>query len=119
MKKSLIALMMILALATTAEASGQKHRHNPNVTVNVNNSQSGINSSAVNNPADADSTGIVAYSDTTSVDTSGVTTPLPGNYNDWDDFDDDPFSALNSLVNVGVGGTIVAICGILFLLVLR
>ncbi|MBR5729222.1 MAG: translation initiation factor IF-2 [Prevotella sp.] len=118
MKKSLIVLMMILTMATTAEASGQKHRHNPNVTVNVNNSQTGINSSNANNPADADSTGIVAYSDTTSVDSAGVTTPLPGNSNDWDDFDDDPFSALNNLVNVGVGGTIVAICGILFLLVL-
>ena len=111
MKKSLIAMMMLLTLATTAEASGQKHRHHQSVTVTTN-------SSTNDKTVVEDTMGLVAYSDTTSVDTAG-TTPITVQHGNWDeDFEDDPFSALNNLVNVGVGGTLVAIFGILFLLII-
>ena len=116
MKKSLIAMMMFLTLATTAEASGQKHRHNPNVTANVNNSQNGNNSSATNVTVGADTLGIEAFSDTTSVDTSIVLPTNPSKI-DWDD-DDDFMNPFNALRNIGVGGTLVAIFGILFILII-
>ena len=119
MKKSLIAMMMLLTLATTAEASGQKHRHHQSVTVTTN-------SSTNDKTVVEDTMGLVAYSDTTSVDTAG-TTPITVQHSNWDeDFEDDPFSALNNLVNVGVGilclliillAPLIAIIAIIWLLV--
>ena len=60
-------MMMLLTLATTAEASGQKHRHHQSVTVTTN-------SSTNDKTVVEDTMGLVAYSDTTSVDTAGTKT---------------------------------------------
>ena len=102
-------MMMLLTLGTATEASGQKHRHHQNVTITTNSNDK---------TAAEDTTGLVAYSDTSSVDTA-TTTPITIRHSNWDDdFDDNPLSALNNLVDVGVGGTLVAIFAIIFVLII-
>ena len=109
MKKSLIAMLMLLTLTAGNEVMAQKHRHNPNVTLNVQDPTTGNKVVSVNvNAADDDTTGIVAYSDTTSVDTTATVNNIPTSP-DWDDFDfdDDDFSsALKNVLGIGVGGAL-------------
>lgn len=69
MKKTLIAMMMILTLSMGVQAASQKHRHTPREQEELVDSTS--------------KGGIDVFSDTTSVDTA------VNNYNDWDDDEDD------------------------------
>ena len=115
MRKSLIAMLMLLTLTAGNEAMAQKHRHNPNVTLNVQDPTTGNKVVSVNvHAADNDTTGIVAYSDTTATDTASVqyNTPAPP---DWDDFDDeDMFNALKNIGNLGVWATVLLILALFF-----
>ena len=61
MKRYLITILLAGALLAPGPIQAQKHRHHPQV----------VNSTSV-----SDSSGIVAYSDTTSTDTAGTTTPV-------------------------------------------
>lgn len=69
MKKTLIAMMMLLTLSMGVQAAGQKHRHTPREQEELVDSTS--------------KGGIDVFSDTTSVDTA------VNNYNDWDDDESD------------------------------
>lgn len=69
MKKTLIAMMMLLTLSMGVQAASQKHRHTPREQEELVDSTS--------------KGGIDVFSDTTSVDTA------VNNYNDWDDDEDD------------------------------
>lgn len=69
MKKTLIAMMMLLTLSMGVQAAGQKHRHTPREQEELVDSTS--------------KGGIDVFSDTTSVDTA------VNNYNGWDDDEDD------------------------------
>ena len=69
MKKTLIAMMMLLTLSMGVQAAGQKHRHTPREQEELVDSTS--------------KGGIDVFSDTTSVDTA------VNNYNDWDDDEGD------------------------------
>ena len=118
MKKSLIAMLMMLTLTAGNEAIAQKHRHNPNVTLNVQDPTTGNKVVSVNVNADNDTTGIVAYSDTTSTDTVSAQYNLPA-APDWDDFDDDDvFNALKNIGNLGVWATVFTVLAMLFVLLI-
>lgn len=119
MKKSLIAMLMLLTLTAGNEAMAQKHRHNPNVTLNVQDPTTGNKVVSVNvNAADDDTTGIVAYSDTTSTDTASVQYNMPAPA-DWDSFDDeDMFNALKNIDHMGAWATVLAILAVLFVLLI-
>ena len=89
MRKSLIAMLMLLTLTAGNEAMAQKHRHNPNITLNVQDPSTGQNAQVNIQVDDNDSTGIVAYSDTTGVDTAAIdNVPATSNGDDFD-FEDE------------------------------
>ena len=68
--------------------------------------------------ADNDTTGIVAYSDTTSTDTASAQYNLPA-APDWDDFDDDDiFNALKNIGNLGVWATVFTVLPMFFVLLI-
>ena len=119
MKKSLIAMLMLLTMTAGNEAMAQKHRHNPNVTLNVQDPATGNKVVSVNvNAADNDTTGIVAYSDTTNTDTASVQYNLPA-APDWDEFDDDDiFNALKNIGNLGVWATVFTVLAMFFVLLI-
>ena len=119
MRKSLIAMLMLLTLTAGNEAMAQKHRHNPNVTLNVQDPTTGNKVVSVNvNAADNDTTGIVAYSDTTATDTASIQYNMPAPP-DWDDFDDDDiFNALKNIGNLGVWATVFTILSLFVLLLI-
>ena len=72
MKRYLITILLAGALLAPVTIQAQKHRHHPQV---------------VNPTTVPDSSGIVAYSDTTSTDTAGTSTPVYiDEYDDDDDF---------------------------------
>jgi len=107
MKRYLIIILLAGALLAPVTIQAQKHRHHPQV----------VNPTSLPD----DTAGIVAYSDTTSVDTAG--TSLPASVDD--DFDDEdvyvdnfPLNDLKDMFGVGVGGTIVAILVILVTLLI-
>ena len=107
MKRYLIIILLAGALLAPVTIQAQKHRHHPQV----------VNPTSLPN----DTAGIVAYSDTTSIDTAG--TSLPASVDD--DFDDEdvyvdnfPLNDLKDMFGVGVGGTIVAILVILVMLLI-
>ena len=107
MKRYLIIILLAGALLAPVTIQAQKHRHHPQV----------VNPTSLPN----DTAGIVAYSDTTSIDTAG--TSLPASVDD--DFDDEdvyvdnfPLNDLKDMFGVGVGGTIVAILIILVMLLI-
>lgn len=107
MKRYLIIILLAGALLAPVTIQAQKHRHHPQV----------VNPTSLPN----DTAGIVAYSDTTSIDTAG--TSLPASVDD--DFDDEdvyvdnfPLNDLKDMFGVGVGGTIVAILVILVTLLI-
>ena len=107
MRKSLIAMLMLLTLTAGNEAMAQKHRHNPNITLNVQDPSTGQNAQVNIQVDDNDSTGIVAYSDTTGVDTAAIdNVPATSNWDDFDFEDDDFVSALKNILGIGVGGAI-------------
>lgn len=107
MKRYLIIILLAGALLAPVTIQAQKHRHHPQV----------VNPTSLPD----DTAGIVAYSDTTSIDTAG--TSLPASVDD--DFDDEdvyvdnfPLNDLKDMFGVGVGGTIVAILIILVMLLI-
>ena len=107
MKRYLIIILLAGALLAPVTIQAQKHRHHPQV----------VNPTSLPN----DTAGIVAYSDTTSIDTAG--TSLPASVDD--DFDDEdvyvdsfPLNDLKDMFGVGVGGTIIAILVILVMLLI-
>ena len=107
MKRYLIIILLAGALLAPVTIQAQKHRHHPQV----------VNPTSLPD----DTAGIVAYSDTTSIDTAG--TSLPASVDD--DFDDEdvyvdnfPLNDLKDMFGVGVGGTIVAILVILVMLLI-
>ena len=107
MKRYLIIILLAGALLAPVTIQAQKHRHHPQV----------VNPTSLPD----DTAGIVAYSDTTSIDTAG--TSLPASVDD--DFDDEdvyvdnfPLNDLKDMFGVGVGGTIVAILVILVTLLI-
>lgn len=98
MKRYLIIILLAGALLAPVTIQAQKHRHHPQV----------VNPISVPN----DTTGIVAYSDTTSIDTAGTSIPA----GDDDSFDDEDFYVdnisihdLKDMFGLGVGGTLLAI----------
>ena len=107
MKRYLIIILLAGALLAPVTIQAQKHRHHPQV----------VNPTSLPN----DTAGIVAYSDTTSIDTAG--TSLPASVDD--DFDDEdvyvdnfPLNDLKDMFGVGVGSTIIAILVILVMLLI-
>ena len=107
MKRYLIIILLAGALLAPVTIQAQKHRHHPQV----------VNPTSLPD----DTAGIVAYSDTTSIDTAG--TSLPASVDD--DFDDEdvyvdnfPLNDLKDMFGVGVGGTIIAILVILVMLLI-
>ncbi len=98
MKRYLIIILLAGALLAPVTIQAQKHRHHPQV----------VNPTSLPD----DTAGIVAYSDTTSIDTAGTSLPASVNDNlDDEDFDVDDFSLfdLKDMFGIGVGGTILAI----------
>lgn len=107
MKRYLIIILLAGALLAPVTIQAQKHRHHPQV----------VNPTSLPN----DTAGIVAYSDTTSIDTAGTSLPASVD-NDFDDedvyVDNFPLNDLKNMFGVGVGGTIVAILVILVTLLI-
>ena len=98
MKRYLTIILLAGALLAPVTIQAQKHRHHPQV----------VNSTSLPD----DTAGIVAYSDTTSIDTAGTTTPVSvdDNYDDDDFYTEDiPIHDLKELFGLGVGGTILGI----------
>ena len=98
MKRYLIIILLAGALLAPVTIQAQKHRHHPQV----------VNPTSLPD----DTAGIVAYSDTTSIDTAGTTLPASVDDNlDDEDSDVDDFSLfdLKDMFGIGVGGTILAI----------
>lgn len=98
MKRYLIIILLAGALLAPVTIQAQKHRHHPQV----------VNPTSLPD----DTAGIVAYSDTTSIDTAGTTLPASVDDNlDDEDLDVDDFSLfdLKDMFGIGVGGTILAI----------
>lgn len=107
MKRYLIIILLAGALLAPVTIQAQKHRHHPQV----------VNPTSLPN----DTAGIVAYSDTTSIDTAGTSLPASVD-NDFDDedvyVDNFPLNDLKDMFGVGVGGTIIAILVILVMLLI-
>lgn len=107
MKRYLIIILLAGALLAPVTIQAQKHRHHPQV----------VNPTSLPD----DTAGIVAYSDTTSVDTAGTSLPASVD-NDFDDedvyVDNFPLNDLKNMFGVGVGGTIIAILVILVMLLI-
>ena len=107
MKRYLIIILLAGALLAPVTIQAQKHRHHPQV----------VNPTSLPD----DTAGIVAYSDTTSIDTAGTSLPASVD-NDFDDedvyVDNFPLNDLKDMFGVGVGGTIVAILVILVTLLI-
>lgn len=107
MKRYLIIILLAGALLAPVTIQAQKHRHHPQV----------VNPTSLPD----DTAGIVAYSDTTSIDTAGTSLPASVD-NDFDDedvyVDNFPLNDLKNMFGVGVGGTIVAILVILVMLLI-
>ena len=107
MKRYLIIILLAGALLAPVTIQAQKHRHHPQV----------VNPTSLPD----DTAGIVAYSDTTSIDTAGTSLPASVD-NDFDDedvyVDNFPLNDLKDMFGVGVGGTIVAILVILVMLLI-
>ena len=107
MKRYLIIILLAGALLAPVTIQAQKHRHHPQV----------VNPTSLPD----DTAGIVAYSDTTSVDTAGTSLPASVD-NDFDDedvyVDNFPLNDLKDMFGVGVGGTIIAILVILVMLLI-
>ena len=98
MKRYLIIILLAGALLAPVTIQAQKHRHHPQV----------VNPTSLPD----DTAGIVAYSDTTSIDTAGTSLPASVDDNlDDEDSDVDDFSLfdLKDMFGIGVGGTILAI----------
>lgn len=98
MKRYLIIILLAGALLAPVTIQAQKHRHHPQV----------VNPTSLPD----DTAGIVAYSDTTSIDTAGTSLPASVDDNlDDEDLDVDDFSLfdLKDMFGIGVGGTILAI----------
>lgn len=104
MRKLFIALTVAFTLMGTATVNAQKHRHDPNIVKSV-----------------ADTSGIVAYSDTTGyyadTDSIDVEEAAGGYDNDYDISMDNPFTLINSLTGIGAGGIIVAVFFILLCII--
>ena len=97
MKRYLTIILLAGALLAPVTIQAQKHRHHPQV---------------VSPTSTPDSSGIVAYSDTTSIDTAGTTTPVSvdDNYDDDDSYTEViPLHDFKDLFGLGVGGTILGI----------
>lgn len=98
MKRYLIIILLAGFLLAPVTIQAQKHRHHPQV----------VNPTSLPD----DTAGIVAYSDTTSIDTAGTSIPASVD-NDLDDEDvyDDTFSLfdLKDIFGLGVGGIFIAI----------
>lgn len=100
---------MLTATCTSAMAQKPHNRHNPQIT---------------NTTQQADTSEVIAYSDTTTADTSmTTTTPDNGMNGQWEqtsadliDTVHDPFKLIACLTTLGVGGVIVAIFFILLCL---
>ena len=107
MKRYLIIILLAGALLAPVTIQAQKHRHHPQV----------VNPTSLPD----DTAGIVAYSDTTSVDTAGTSLPASVD-NDFDDedvyVDNFPLNDLKNMFGVGVGGTLIAILVILVMLLI-
>ena len=107
MKRYLIIILLAGALLAPVTIQAQKHRHHPQV----------VNPTSLPD----DTAGIVAYSDTTSIDTAGTSLPASVD-NDFDDedvyVDNFPLNDLKDMFGVGVGGTIIAILVILVTLLI-
>ena len=107
MKRYLTIILLAGALLAPVTIQAQKHRHHPQV----------VNPTSLPD----DTAGIVAYSDTTSVDTAGTSLPASVD-NDFDDedvyVDNFPLNDLKNMFGVGVGGTIIAILVILVMLLI-
>ena len=101
MKRYLITILLAGALLAPVTIQAQKHRHHPQV---------------VNPTTVPDSSGIVAYSDTTSTDTAGTSTPVYiDEYDDDDDFFMSP-SDMKDLVGGGLGAILAVILVLLIVL---
>lgn len=99
MKRYLITILLAGALIAPVTIQAQKHRHHPQV----------VNPTAIPD----DTTGIVAYSDTTSTDSAGTTTPV---YADDFEDDDDFYISSHDLTNL-LGGGFGAILAVILLLI--
>lgn len=115
MKRSIIALALALTLSTTAQASGQKHRHHDDITATTTT----VNDSSANEGSE----GVVAYSDTTTVDTTTVATTGNGGYTIDIGGDDsqtinDIFGWLTGLLGGGFGIVVAILAVVVVLLVL-
>lgn len=99
MKRYLITILLAGALLAPVTIQAQKHRHHPQV---------------VNPTTVPDSSGIVAYSDTTSTDTAGTSTPV---YIDEYDDDDDFFMSPSDMKDL-VGGGLGAILAVILILLI-
>ena len=95
MKRYLIIILLAGALLAPVTIQAQKHRHHPQV----------VNPTSLPD----DTAGIVAYSDTTSIDTAGTTTPV--SVDDFDDDEDFYFSGhdLSDFVGGGFGALLATI----------
>ena len=126
MKKYLVLIMLVLMACTTIDSIAQKHRHDPQLlagrkadtTVVVADSSKNV---PVAEPSAADTAGIEAFSDTTSVASNQS---VVSNGDDWDDDDDirefnrawDDFKI--NLPFLGIGGGVMAALAIILLLFL-
>lgn len=98
MKRYLTIILLAGALLAPVTIQAQKHRHHPQV----------VNPTSLPD----DTAGIVAYSDTTSIDTAGTTIPVSvdDNLDDEDVYVDNiSLHDLKDMFGIGVGGTILAI----------
>ena len=120
MKKYLIALAMLLTLSTATTAVAQKHRHNPAITARVTGQTPAKADSTVLSTNNTNDESVVAYSDTTSVDTA--TTDEEEIYVTTDISEDDElFSFLDRLTGIfggAFGGFIASLVVILVFLLL-
>lgn len=114
MKQFLIALAMLLTLSATAPVAAQKHRHHPSVTAPVVGQKNQVKDSADNAQKGSDE--VVAYSDTTSIDTATTTTVVLESEDDYDG--DDDFGFLNDIFGGALSGTVAVVAIIMAFLFL-
>ena len=93
MKKTIIALALAVTLSSQAQAAGQKHRHHDKITATTQSADPTKTN---------ESEGVVAYSDTTSTDTSLVASD--DNYTTTVTLDSDAEEAFNILEKLFSGG---------------
>ncbi|MCR4852321.1 MAG: DUF6249 domain-containing protein [Prevotella sp.] len=113
MKRYLSLITLALLLAINCQASAQRHRHNPQMT--------GVSQTTDSTSFEipTDTTGIVAYSDTTAAtipSSDSVTYHHPAGWDD--DWEDNDWKEFREMFGIGVGSSAIAIAAIVFVLLI-